>query len=54
MRDGDWVYVYGKGTDAETTNAQYVARVRFDRITTGPWQFWDRIAVGVNATHWCR
>lgn len=41
-RDGDWVYVYGTGTGAgtQTTTTQYVARVHFDRITTGPWQFW--------------
>jgi hypothetical protein len=38
-RNGGWVYVYGTGTDTGT-DAQYVARVRFDRITTGPWQFW--------------
>jgi hypothetical protein len=35
-RDGDWVYVYGVAT-----GAQYVSRVRFDRIATGPWQFWS-------------
>jgi hypothetical protein len=44
VRDGDWVYVYG--TD---TNTQYVARVRFDRITTGPWQFWTGGAWGDRA-----
>jgi hypothetical protein len=33
--DGDWVYVYGA-----TPDAQYVARVRYERLTTGPWQFW--------------
>ncbi len=35
VHDRGWVYVYGTGTDA-----QYVARVRFDRVTSGPWQFW--------------
>ncbi len=39
VRDGDWVYVYGR-TRSATDPAQYVARVRFDRITTGPWRFW--------------
>jgi hypothetical protein len=33
--DRDWVYVYGT-----TSTAQYVARVRFDALTTGPWRFW--------------
>lgn len=33
--DGDWVYVYGS-----RTNAQYLARVRFEKLATGPWQFW--------------
>ena len=33
--DHDWAYVYGAAPDA-----QYVARVRFDRLTTGPWRFW--------------
>jgi hypothetical protein len=35
VRVGNQVYVYGAGS-----GAQYVARVRFDRMTTGPWQFW--------------
>ncbi len=39
VRRGDWVYVYGTGT-AAGTKGQYVARVRFDRVTTGPWHFW--------------
>jgi hypothetical protein len=43
-RRGDWVYVYGAGTDA-----QYVARARFDRITSGPWQFWTGTAWGARA-----
>ncbi len=33
------MYVYGTSTDSITTS-QFVARVRFDRITTGPWRFW--------------
>ena len=41
VRDGDWVYVYGADTAA-----QYVARVRFDHIATGPWQFWSGSAWG--------
>ena len=39
--DHDWVYVYGVAT-----GAQYVARVRFDRLTTGPWRFWTGHAWG--------
>ena len=46
VRDGDWVYVYGADTAAQTTNSQYVARVSLDRITTGPWQFWSGGGVG--------
>jgi hypothetical protein len=38
---GNWVYVYGT-----TADAQYIARVRFDRVTTGPWQFWTGRAWG--------
>src|SRR5215207_9208688 len=37
--DGDWVYVYGT-----TADAQYVARVRFDRLAVGPWRFWTGTA----------
>lgn len=37
--DGDWVYVYGT-TSNPAVRMQYVARVRFDRIATGPWRFW--------------
>jgi hypothetical protein len=39
VRVGDWVYVYGVGTGTGA-QSQYVARVPFDRITTGPWRFW--------------
>jgi hypothetical protein len=39
VRDGRWVYVYGTSTDTIHT-AQFVARVRFDRVVTGPWRFW--------------
>ena len=35
LQRGDWVYVYGRATAA-----QYVARVRFDQLTSGPWYFW--------------
>jgi hypothetical protein len=38
---GDWVYVYGT-----TSGAQYVARVRFDQVTTGPWHYWTGITWG--------
>jgi hypothetical protein len=41
VRRGDWVYVYGSGT-----GAQYVARVRADRVTSGPWKFWTGTAWG--------
>jgi hypothetical protein len=41
VRVGDWVYVYGA-----STGAQYVARVRFDHVTTGPWRFWTGRAWG--------
>lgn len=41
---GNWVYVYGTGT-----GAQYVARVRFDRITSGRWQFWTGSTWGARA-----
>jgi hypothetical protein len=46
VRDGDWVYVYGTGRDALNVESHYVARVRFDRITNGPWQFWTGGAWG--------
>jgi hypothetical protein len=39
VRDGRWVYVYGTSGDSMTTS-QFVARVRFDRIASGPWRFW--------------
>jgi hypothetical protein len=35
VRRGKWVYVYGTGS-----GAQYVARVRVERVTSGPWTFW--------------
>ncbi len=38
-RNGDWVYVYGT-VSSPTGTTQYVARVRFDRLATGPWHFW--------------
>jgi hypothetical protein len=44
--DGDWVYVYGTTADAQTTNSQFIARVRFDRLAIGPWRFWTGTAWG--------
>ena len=44
VQEGDWVYVYGTTDDAE-----YVARVRFDRVTRGPWHFWTGTTWGPRA-----
>jgi hypothetical protein len=41
VQRGGWVYVYGVAA-----GAQFVARVRSDRVTAGPWKFWTGTAWG--------